>query len=202
MTFEMDHQMGIYAASIYFPVQNSRHLFDQQLAAPFDIYVMDAFAFVIDTATNQSVPITKFAVADPLNNFVTHTVDSPTASKFTYDAGQGPVTIDVESRALELKITRGVLSRTFTMSMWIVNWALTAGTVYTTLVNLVSTQRMSDAVLALPITVILIIPAIRQLYVGGPPFGILLGIHSAPWSFPSFPVLISFRQMWLDSFCK
>lgn len=202
MTFQMDHQMGVYAASIYFPAQNARHLFDQQPAAPFDTYVMDAFVFVIDTATNQSVPMTKFAVADPLNNFVTQSVDSPTTSKFTYDAGQGPITIDVESRALELNITRGVLSRAFAMCMWIVNWALTAGTVYTTLVNLVSTQRMSDAVLALPITVILIIPAIRQLYVGGPPFGILLGTDSAPWSFPSFAELIYFRQMWLDSFCK
>lgn len=190
MTFEMDHQMGVYAASIYFPTINTRHLFDQQLAAPFDTYVLNAFAFVIDTATNQSVPITKFGVADPLINFVTHSVDSPTTNKFTYDAGQGPITIDVESRALELDIRRGVLSRTFTVCMWIVNWALTVGTVYTTLVILVNAQKMSDAVLALPITVILIIPAIRGLYVGAPTFGILLGRHSAPWSSPSFATLI------------
>jgi len=174
MTFEMDHQMGVYAASILLPKPVIRHLFDQQLAAPFDRYVLNAFAFVIDTATNQSVPITKFAIADPLNNFVTYSIDSPTTSKFTYDAGQGPITIDVESRAVELDIRRGVLSKTFTMCMWIVNWALTAGTIYTTLVTLIDPRKMSDAVLALPITVILTIPAIRALYVGAAPFGILL----------------------------
>ena len=176
MNFEMVHQMGVYAASIYFPATNSRHLFDQQLAAPFDTYVLNAFIFVIDPTTNRSVPITKFAVADPLSNFVTHFTDSPTASKFTYDAGDGPVTTDVESRALELDIRRSVISRAFTMCMWIVNWALTAGTVYITLVILVDTQKMSDAVLALPITVILTVPAIRELYVGEPPFGVMLGI--------------------------
>lgn len=198
MTFEMDHQMGVYAASILLPKPVIRHLFDQQLAAPFDRYVLNAFAFVIDTATNQSVPITKFAIADPLNNFVTYSIDSPTTSKFTYDAGQGPITIDVESRAVELDIRRGVLSKTFTMCMWIVNWALTAGTIYTTLVTLIDARKMSDAVLALPITVILTIPAIRALYVGAPPFGILLGIHSAPWSLPSFAALIfSARYDWI-----
>ena len=169
--------MGVYAASIYFPATNSRHLFDQQLAAPFDTYVLNAFVFVIDTATNRSVPITRFAVADPLNNFVTRSTDSPTTSKFTYDAGEGPVTIDVESRALELDIRRSALSRAFTMCMWVMNWALTAGTVYITLVILVNTQKMTDAVLALPITMILTIPAIRGLYVGEPPFGIMLGIY-------------------------
>jgi len=168
--------MGVYAASIYFPATKSRHLFDQQLVAPFDTYVLNAFVFVIDPTTNRSVPIIKFATADPLNNFVTHSTDSPTTSKFTYDAGEGPVTIDVESRALELDIRRSVLSRAFTMWMWIINWALTAGTMYITLVVFASTQRMTDAVLALPVTVILTLPAIRGLYVGEPPFGIMLDV--------------------------
>jgi len=175
MKFGIEHQMGIYAASIYFPNPQRRHLFDQQLAAPFDTYILNAFVFVIDTATNRSVPIIKFAAADPLNNFVTHFTDSPTTNKFTYDAGAGPVTVDVESRALELDIRRSVLSRAFTMCLWIVNWALTAGTLYITLVILVDTKKMSDGVFALPITVVLTIPVIRGLYVGTPPFGILLG---------------------------
>jgi len=34
---------------------------------------------------------------------------------------------------------------------------------------------MSEAVLALPITVVLTIPAIRALFIGSPPLGILLG---------------------------
>ena len=179
MKFGIEHQVGVYAANIYFPATKERHLFDQQLAAPFDTYVLDALVFVIDTATNRSVPIIKFAAADPLNNFVTRSTDSPTTSKFTYDSGEGPVTIEVESRVLELDIRRSVLSRAFTMCLWIVNWALTAATLYITLVIFVDTKRMSDGVLALPITVVLTIPVIRGLYVGAPPFGILLGTPRA-----------------------
>ena len=176
MNFEMVHQMGVYAASIYFPATKNRHLFDQQLAAPFDTYILNAFVFVIDPATNRSVPIIRFGAADPLNNFVTFFTDSPTTSKFTYHGGEGPVTVDVESRALELDIRRSVLSRAFTMCLWIVNWALSAGTMYITLAIVVNAQKVTDVVLALPITVILTVPTIRALYVGEPPFGILLGI--------------------------
>jgi len=63
------------------------------------------------------------------------------------------------------------------MCSWIVNWALSAGTMYITLAIIVDTQKVTDVVLALPITVILTVLAIRALYVGEPPFGILLGIY-------------------------
>ena len=176
MTFEMEHQLGIYPASIYSPATKTRHPFNQQLAAPFDTYTLDALVFVIDRATNQSIPVVKFAAADPLNHFITHFTDMPTTSKFAYDTGEDVVTNDVESRALEPDIKRSRRSRGFTMCLWIVNWALTAGTVYITLVVLASSEKMRDGVLALPITMILTIPTIRGLYVGAPPFGILLGI--------------------------
>jgi len=51
------------------------------------------------------------------------------------------------------------------MCLWIVNWASTAGTVYIILVVLASSEKMSDGVLALPITMIPTIPTIRGLYV-------------------------------------
>ncbi|KAF9644675.1 hypothetical protein BDM02DRAFT_3190381 [Thelephora ganbajun] len=173
MSFGMEHQLNAYPASIYFPATKTRHLLDQQLTAPFDRYVLSAFVFVIDTATNQSVSITRFASADPLNHFITHFTDAPTTNKFTYDAGRGPATVDVESRALELDVRRSLRSRGFTMCMWVINWALTSGTVYITLVVLVNTEKMSDGVLALPITVILTIPTIRGLYVGTQPFDVV-----------------------------
>jgi hypothetical protein len=111
MNFEMEHQMGVDAASMYFPATKERHLFDQQQAAPFDAYILNAFVFVIDAATNRSVPIIRFAAAGPLSSFITRFTDAPTTSKVTYDAGEGPVTIDVESRALELDIRRSARAR-------------------------------------------------------------------------------------------
>ena len=84
--------MGVYSATIYFPAERVRHLFDQQLMAQFDDYILNAFVFVIDNATNKSVHITRFAAADPLNNFVTFSRDTETTNKFTYDPGNGTVT--------------------------------------------------------------------------------------------------------------
>ena len=51
--FEMEHQMGIYSTEIYFPATQDRHLFDQQLTAPFDDDILNAFVFVVDEATNK-----------------------------------------------------------------------------------------------------------------------------------------------------
>ena len=94
-------------------------------------------------------------------------------NEFTYDTGHGTVTAQVESRALDLRVHRSVLAQAFTMCMLLVNWALTIGTLYVTLVMLVRRERISEVVLALPITVVLTIPAIQALFVGSPPFGIL-----------------------------
>lgn len=176
INFQREHQMGVYSASLYFPSTQVRHLFDQQLAAPFDDYVLNAFVFVIDKATNQSMHIIRFAAADPLSNFVTFSRDTETTNRFVYDPGNGTVMVDVESRALTLAISRSILAQAFTMCMLLVNWALTVGTLYMTLVVLVRKEKMNDAVLALPITMVLTIPVIRALFIGTPPFGILLDV--------------------------
>ena len=167
--------MDIYSGMIYLPGTKERHFFDQQLIAPFDDYLINAFAFVIDKATNQSVHITRFTTADPLNNFVTFAHDMETVNEFTYETANGTATIQAQSRALEVVVHRSILAQAFTMCMLLVNWALTIGSLYITLVMLVKRERMSEAVLALPITVVLTIPAIRALFIGSPPFGILLG---------------------------
>lgn len=201
INFEREHQMGAYSATIYFPAGRVRHLFDQQLTAPFDDYILNAFVFVIDKATNESVHITRFAAADPLNNFVTFSRDTETTNKFAYDPGNGTVTMDVESRALVLTISRSVLARTFTICMQLVNWALTVGTLYITLVVLVRKEKVNDAVLALPITVVLTMPAIRALFIGTPPFGILIGMVTCnpPVQLPPRINLPFSRRCWILS---
>jgi len=179
LNFGIEHRMDIYSGMIYLPATNSRHLFDQQLIAPFDDYMINAFAFVIDKATNKSVHITRLSTAGPLENFVTFARDVDTVNEFTYETGNGTtVTTQAESRALEIIVYRSILARAFTMCMLLVNWALTIGSIYITLAMLVRRERMSEAVLALPITVVITIPAIRGLFIGSPPFGILLGTLS------------------------
>ena len=65
----------------------------------------------------------------------------------------------------------------------VINWTLTIGSTYITLVVVRTDEKMNDAVLFLQVTIVLTIPTLRNLYVGLPTFGIYIGrpcslIHS------------------------
>jgi len=142
---------------------------------PFDVYVLKTFVFVIERATNESVPILKFAAGEGPDNFVLSSVGGQTNNTWTYDPGTGPTTVVVESSWIEITVKRSQLARAFTVCLLLVNTALTAGSVYVTLLVVVRREGVNDALLLLPVSTILTIPALRGLYVGSPPFGIYLG---------------------------
>lgn len=169
MEFSYDHRFAVYAGAIHIsPPVDTWHWFDQPILAPYDDYVLDVEAFVIDTATNESLPILKLSAADPTDNFYAdRQVDWDTES--TFNGGRVP------SRHFTMRVKRSFLSKIFTIILLIVNWFLTAGCLRITLLSVVGHKEMGDGVLLLPITVILTIPALRQLYVGSPPFGMYLG---------------------------
>ena len=48
------------------------------------------------------------------------------------------------------------------------------------LLSFVRREGVNDTVLLLPVTLVLVIPALRRLYPGSPPFGIYLGRSPAP----------------------
>ena len=144
-------------------------------AVPFDWYISSVSMFVIEKATNKSVPVVAFAAGDGPENFVVSSVSEPTKSNFTYDSGTGRTTVEVESSVVWVEARRSQLSQAFTLCLFIVNWALTVGSVYITLLALVGTAKMDPAVLLLPVTLVLTIPTLRSLYVGSPPFGIFIG---------------------------
>jgi len=171
MEFSYDHQFAVYAGAINIaPPVDTRHWFDQPILAPYDDYVLDVEAFVIDTATNQSLPILKLSAADPTDNFYAdRQVDWDTER--TFNGGRVP------SRHMTMRVKRSFLSKIFTIILLLVNWFLTAGCLRITLLSVVGHKDMGEGVLLLPITVILTIPALRQLYVGSPPFGVYLRIH-------------------------
>ena len=157
--------MSVYAGAIYIaPPVDVRHWFDQPFLAPFDEYALDVQAFVVDASTNQSLPILKLSAADPTDNFYAfHQFDWDTES--TFNGTQVP------SRHLMMRFKRSFLSKIFTLILLTVNWLFTAACVRITLVSRVKHQELGEGVLLLPITVILTIPGLRQLYVGSPPFG-------------------------------
>ena len=170
-------------------------------AVPFDWYSPVAPVFVMEKATNEcvSVPTLSSDAGNGPENFVVSSTYVPTKSSFTYDSGTGPNTVEVESSVVRVEARRSQLSQAFTLCLFIVNWALTVGSVYITLLALVGAGKMDSAVLLLPVTLVLTIPVLRGLYVGSPPFGIFIGecraFVSWVWDRPRF-------QMPLDSSCR
>ena len=108
------------------PPNNSivRYLLDQQLAGPSEDYTLNALVFAIDKATNESVHITRLIHSTALSRF---RVIRRRQEAHTYDTGNGTTTVDVESRASVLTISRSDLARAFKMCLLLVNWVLTAG---------------------------------------------------------------------------
>ena len=153
------------------------HVLDYYYAdmVPFDTYFVGALAFVIEKATNHSVPIVTFAACEGSDNFVISSVETPTTSNYTYDSGTGPTTIEVNSSTIEISARRSQLAQAFTMCLLLINWTLALGSTYVTLIAVFSEEKVHEGVLLLPVTLVLTVPALRGLYVGSPPFGIYLG---------------------------
>lgn len=149
-----------------------------QYYTPFHRYKFTALAFVVEKATNKSVPIVTFAAGDPgPGDFTTTSVMHPTLNKFTYDIGGGPTTVDINSTTIITTVRHSNRARALTISMFAINWILTICSVAIALIVLRRRGGVKDGVALLPVTVILSIPTIRSLYVGPAPFGIYLGTH-------------------------
>ena len=149
--------------------------FDDQAITPFDLYHFDAFMFIIDKATNTSAPIITFLAGEGPDNFAVLSVYTPTRSNYTYDSGMGPITVEVESAAVDIEVKRSRFAKAFTVCLAIINSALAIASAYITLLVFVRREKMNDSLLVLPVTVVLTIPTLRGLYAGSLPFGIFIG---------------------------
>ena len=142
---------------------------------PFERYTFHAFAFAIDPTTNSSVHIAMFSVLDTLADFVIRSHDATDVSKFTYDSGDGLVTTEVESRVLRAEIERSAIAKAFAVCLFLINWALTIGSVYATALVASGRLEVTSMVTGLPFSALLAIPTVRSLCSGLPPLGVYIG---------------------------
>jgi len=150
--------------------------------APFDGYSLSIPAFVIDTVTNEPIPIITFTVGQAPDSFDISSVEAATTSNYTYDSGTGPTTITVHSKIVHVEVKRSRFAQALTISLLLVNWALTAASIYIMVLVVFRKERMDSVVLLLPVTIILTIPTLRSLYPGPLPLGIYIGKSRAPTS--------------------
>jgi hypothetical protein len=134
---------------------------DAQYNFPFDSYALQSVFIVLDSVTNQSVPIIRVAPVDCAQSFAPTFNDFATLSNFNNSIG-------LPSRSVELTLVRAIPIRALAVIVVILNWLLTGTVVFVTIVACRQTARMPDALLLLPITVILTLPALRALVVGFP----------------------------------
>jgi hypothetical protein len=136
--------------------------------------------FVIETNTNASIPIVFFGLMNSgAGDFSVASVPdgSPSINWFTYDGKGGPTTVGVGSYVMYPVIRRSRRGKALTYFMFSINWIMTLCSMITTSVIVNREGQVKEGVALLPITVILAIPTIRDLYPGSPPFGIYLGTH-------------------------
>ena len=146
-----------------------------QDVAPFDTYDIVATVIVIEKLTNRSVPIIMFAADGGSNNFVISSEDGSILSNYIYDPGTGPTEVEVGSRITHIMVKRSQLARAFMVCLLVINLTLTVGSAYVTVLVLTRRERIHEGIFLFPVTAILTIPALRNLYPGSPPFGIYIG---------------------------
>jgi len=133
----------------------------------------------MDPATNLSVPVVSFEVGDTgPGAFVTTSETGMSTYNFTFEppTGNTSVVVTVPFYMAFGTVRRTVYLRAITFIMFMINWLLTLWTLAITVI-VASRRVMNEGVVILPLTIILAVPAIRNLYIGSPPFGIFLGTH-------------------------
>ncbi|THG99209.1 hypothetical protein EW026_g3087 [Hermanssonia centrifuga] len=137
---------------------------DQQYGYPFDGYQLDTTFTAIDHETNQSLPILVLRAIDATDNFFpTLRYDSATEAEDENGA-------TILTRTMEFALARTGFAKTYVLSLFIVNWALTAVVAFITVSAGVG-RPVQDSILVLPLSVIITIPALRALWDGAPAFG-------------------------------
>ena len=142
---------------------------------PFDSYYFTASVFALEKTHKKSVPIVAFTAGEAADNFVLSSNVTHTNDGFTYDPTTSRVVAAVESTMIQIVAKRSKFAQAFTLCLLLVNWALTIGSIYITLLVIIRGEKMDAAVLVLPVTIVLTIPTLRGLYVGSPPFGVYIG---------------------------
>ena len=138
---------------------------DQEFAYPFDGYQMETTFVARDHDTNQALPILGARITSSTNNmnfFLRY--DRATEQR---NATTGEI---FSSRTMELALGRNGFTKAFVVTLFIVNWALTAVCAYITISALVGVT-LSESIVVLPVSVILTIPALRALWIDAPGFG-------------------------------
>jgi len=161
--FQHTHTMDINNTRLW------KHIFEHEYFYPFDTYALTTTFITLNTVNNTSLPILSLAVSDIVDNF------HPDSSVQT-DTQSILNNASMHSRTLSLRLQRTDGTRVYVMVLFSTTWLLTIAVIYPTIIALFGTpsNRIGDSVALLPMTIVLTLPHLRQLYPDAPAFGLFL----------------------------
>ena len=146
--------------------------YDQRYLYPFNSYHFSTVFVVLDLATGLPLPILRATVADQTSTFDPDPEDWESVLPPINVTMTGPG--GIPSRSVRVVFRRMWTLVAFVVTLFIINWALTIAVVWVAVVAvdaLVGGKDVPEFIIALPISVILVIPGTRTLWMGAPPFG-------------------------------
>ena len=150
-----------------------------QSFAPFDFYYLDVVVSVVDKTSGENVSILGIVTGSQVQNFNVFSASDGDLTDI-YDPVTGLTPVEGKPHVAFIEVRRSTLARVFTICLLIINWALTSVSAWVTIIVYFRKEKPGDAVLLFPLTLVVTIPALRKLYIGSPPYGILIGTPQAP----------------------
>lgn len=142
-----------------------KRTFEQQYFYPFEKYGLTITFVAFNTADNTSLSILSLALSDVVNNFKPYWNETETQSILN--------NTPMNSRTLRAHLERTLGSQIYAMLLFLMTWLLTAGVLYVTIIALPASSKfqIGDGVALLPMTMVLTLPNLRQLFPDAPAFG-------------------------------
>jgi hypothetical protein len=131
-------------------------------------YFFDTFAFAIDPTRNSSVSIAMLAVGGAIEGFVVRSHDGPAKNAFASKPGDGLAKVEVESHVLRVEIKPSAIALANAISLLLVNWLATVGSIYITILVTSGRLERNNVVAVGPFSALVGIPTVRSLYVSSP----------------------------------
>ncbi|KAL0579352.1 hypothetical protein V5O48_002628 [Marasmius crinis-equi] len=194
-------QSGLIDSSLWFVTDTQVHMYTWAFPAnkhtigldflyPFLYYEMthSFFGVSIEEEQPNNPNSTKLTPVPILDAVVVTATDNYTPGKFQSHSGLSvnfapnttttSVRVPVFMRQFTLKMS--TVAKAFSMILFIINWGLALLVTFMTVTLLVGKVKcggkVPDSVLAMPLTIILMIPGLRALFIGNPPFGNVLDL--------------------------
>jgi len=160
--FQHTHTIDINNARL----RNNR-IFEQEYFYPFEGYSLTATFMAVSTANNTPLPILSLALSDIVDDFQPHWNETKTQSFINNTF--------MDSRTTTIQLERTYGTKVYVMLLVAMNWLLTIAVVYIAAIALFTPDsKIGDGVALLPMTIILTLPHLRQLFPDAPAFGLFL----------------------------